>query len=66
MGDGIYDVLTREQVEKLADLLKLVVRAGHGSVTVRAKNGKIRFVRFDIEGEFETDGKVRALDQLNS
>ena len=66
MGDGIFDVLTREQVERLAELIKLVLRAGHGSVTVRAKNGKLRFISVDLEGEFELDGTVRALEQLNS
>lgn len=65
MGDGIFQVLTPEQVERLASLIKLVMDAGHGSVTIRSKNGKIRFISISLESEFELSGNVGALDKLN-
>ena len=63
MGDEIYEYLSPEQVRRLAELLRFVCDVGHGSVTIRAKNHKIRFVAVDVEGEFGVDG-TGVLDQL--
>ena len=50
------DKLTVEQMRKLDRLLALCCSVGHGEVTIRVKDGVIRFVGLSVEEPLELHG----------
>lgn len=63
--DDLLTLLSGAQITRLCKLLRLVMRIGHGSVYIRAKNGKLRFIGLaDLEEEFTLDKDASLMENL--
>ena len=63
--DDLLRILSGAQIVRLAKMLRLIMSIGHGSVYIRAKNGKLRYIGLaEVEEEFGLDMVGGALDEL--